>query len=982
MPKTKKRKNPGVGVDFKRVKSKVGKPLPKARNETDTTIRAQSIHLPGTGLLDDKSTQATSLRNLTLPELLTQSGHYSAKVRRDALDGLADLFSHHPAEVQSSAGPLLQRIGERASDEDKDVRKALLALLQAHVLRQLDERALAAHLPLLMAHVLSGLASLDAGVRADSACVLQELVRHSPSAVAGGYLEPCAAHFSAQLAPSARGVSIRAQSSAALVQTLTGLHHFLSGTVSALSAASARPRADIMMMRGGGASASGSRWRPAPWLGVQELRKAHARIDAALDRAASERSAAGNAGVELEVGTAAVLGLLLRLLRCYKELVGASEADDEGGAGELGTGKKKGGKAGAGNKKNARRESSSSGKDEESKLLSAMVLVAESVEMIVRILIARAGERGAPELRVEGEKATSTVGAALGALSDGFPRRRPTGAARGGDAAQKVASVNLAIARTLSRVLPSPPNTPPATDVATESTPGPAWEGTLLAFLCLMMRSDDAAPAHGRDITAKAAGAETPNGDGVVVGAAVDMAGIVLPRVQGEGRAELLQCTLTVFEGAKPGTSTCVRCLELLQHIAERPADVYVHGVAPEAALTAAVRVAPKVLWDCGARNQEASLRAAKLLHTVARFSFPGGTGEVDAALRESQQPLAALFCAVVPGKARETERVISGPLLRLPEAAQALVCDIVPMLPVADRVLLRACALAALSPELSASCAARLSAALASRRGLDGDPAAWTSCMVTLLTGVSSIAPPGHKRKDGHALLMDDQDRRRAIETAGIAAEALASAGDSATSLAVLSPAVDDAVARAAEHKHGSGLLRAMLGRIELAARCVRAKSPAGAVRVSEALCQQATELLGAVAGAAGAGHTSSVQAREMTAGARAVLAAADGATLGRVVEGVLRRVEEDHADVSVRVERVTTVAWALDMMVADSDLRAKAAGSHLASAFARAADMLCAVADEVCGVDAVPHQAGQNCRDAVQRIKQVSLDLSARER
>lgn len=62
----KKRKaNPGVGVDFKRVKHKVGKKLPKAQNDTDVSFRARSIHLPGQLLGEDKGV-ATNAQNLTL----------------------------------------------------------------------------------------------------------------------------------------------------------------------------------------------------------------------------------------------------------------------------------------------------------------------------------------------------------------------------------------------------------------------------------------------------------------------------------------------------------------------------------------------------------------------------------------------------------------------------------------------------------------------------------------------------------------------------------------------------------------------------------------------------------------------------------------------------------------------------------------------------------------------------------------------------
>jgi len=72
MAKGTKRKKTGVGIDFRRVKSKVGKKLPKAQNETDMTFKARSIILPGQSLTEDKSGLAVSQRNLT-----TQVGVFS-----------------------------------------------------------------------------------------------------------------------------------------------------------------------------------------------------------------------------------------------------------------------------------------------------------------------------------------------------------------------------------------------------------------------------------------------------------------------------------------------------------------------------------------------------------------------------------------------------------------------------------------------------------------------------------------------------------------------------------------------------------------------------------------------------------------------------------------------------------------------------------------------------------------------------------------
>lgn len=67
MPKGHKRKkNPGVGIDFKRAKHRVGRKLPKAENETDTTIRSQKLILSEQSLAVDKTGHATTSRKSTL----------------------------------------------------------------------------------------------------------------------------------------------------------------------------------------------------------------------------------------------------------------------------------------------------------------------------------------------------------------------------------------------------------------------------------------------------------------------------------------------------------------------------------------------------------------------------------------------------------------------------------------------------------------------------------------------------------------------------------------------------------------------------------------------------------------------------------------------------------------------------------------------------------------------------------------------------
>ncbi len=64
--RAKKKKKSGVGVDFARVKQKVGKKLAPAANETNTTVKARTINLPSQSLAVDKSGSAVTHRNLTL----------------------------------------------------------------------------------------------------------------------------------------------------------------------------------------------------------------------------------------------------------------------------------------------------------------------------------------------------------------------------------------------------------------------------------------------------------------------------------------------------------------------------------------------------------------------------------------------------------------------------------------------------------------------------------------------------------------------------------------------------------------------------------------------------------------------------------------------------------------------------------------------------------------------------------------------------
>ena len=225
--------NAGVGVDFKKVKHKVGKRLPKAQNETRTDFKAKAISLPSQSVAADKGGAAVSARNLTLAELLGQTGHHSERVRKDALNGLAQLLTAHPEEARRHAPALLERLAARLADGDAGVREALLALLRGAALPALGAATLAPFLPMLAAHLEAAMTHLDAPVRLDALLALEAIASASPAAFApaGGRLAPCLAHYAALLSRAHRGRSVKAQALAGLSKVAASLRRFLAAAL-------------------------------------------------------------------------------------------------------------------------------------------------------------------------------------------------------------------------------------------------------------------------------------------------------------------------------------------------------------------------------------------------------------------------------------------------------------------------------------------------------------------------------------------------------------------------------------------------------------------------------------------------------------------------------------------------------------------------------------------------------------------------------
>ncbi|ESQ40559.1 hypothetical protein EUTSA_v10012647mg [Eutrema salsugineum] len=150
------------GIDFKKIKRKLGRKLPPPKNATNTEIKSKAIILPEQSVGAEKSGLATSKKGLTLKELLQQTSHHNAKVRKDALHGIEDLFRHHPAELQSHKCAIIEKLRERIRDDEESVRDAFCALFKSKIFPACIEGPMVS---LLMPYIFSAMAESAIDVR-------------------------------------------------------------------------------------------------------------------------------------------------------------------------------------------------------------------------------------------------------------------------------------------------------------------------------------------------------------------------------------------------------------------------------------------------------------------------------------------------------------------------------------------------------------------------------------------------------------------------------------------------------------------------------------------------------------------------------------------------------------------------------------------------------------------------------------------------
>ncbi|XVF76107.1 hypothetical protein PTKIN_Ptkin13bG0239200 [Pterospermum kingtungense] len=153
------------GIDFKKIKRKLGRKLPPPKNATNTEIKSKAIVLPEQSVATNKEGVAVSKKGLTLKELLQQTSHHNAKVRRDALMGIKDLVLKHPAELKLHRYAVIDKLRERISDDDKVVREALYQLFKCEIFPGCAEDNQGPFISLMMTYIFNAMTNLAIDIR-------------------------------------------------------------------------------------------------------------------------------------------------------------------------------------------------------------------------------------------------------------------------------------------------------------------------------------------------------------------------------------------------------------------------------------------------------------------------------------------------------------------------------------------------------------------------------------------------------------------------------------------------------------------------------------------------------------------------------------------------------------------------------------------------------------------------------------------------
>lgn len=223
-----KRRRGASAPDFRKLKRKVGKRIPKSANEVKLDLKVQHVHMPVQRMLQDEDEEGGGAAKYTFEQLLARTRHTNAHARREAVESLADTIARKPELLRLRLKDVVEALAERMADSEAHVRKAMNDVFEHTVLSNVDEKAMAPFLPLLVAHIAAAMTDIHRSVRLAALPVVEMLVRHSASNLVR-FATPFLEQYNDMLTRGYRAKSVSAQNVESILKTCKSLDVFVDG---------------------------------------------------------------------------------------------------------------------------------------------------------------------------------------------------------------------------------------------------------------------------------------------------------------------------------------------------------------------------------------------------------------------------------------------------------------------------------------------------------------------------------------------------------------------------------------------------------------------------------------------------------------------------------------------------------------------------------------------------------------------------------
>lgn len=164
--------------DFKKKRHKAGTKKIDEKS-TNVTIKSKKLYIQEQSILKEVQADDSSFKSQEFMRILENLGHFRQGARKDALFNLRDFFDRHPDMYGVYQKPLLEGMLKLVTDEDFQVRQALVKVMES-MLPKMPPLSLQASSGILGMYINHGLTSLSIGVRRTSIVLLGVLVETAP----------------------------------------------------------------------------------------------------------------------------------------------------------------------------------------------------------------------------------------------------------------------------------------------------------------------------------------------------------------------------------------------------------------------------------------------------------------------------------------------------------------------------------------------------------------------------------------------------------------------------------------------------------------------------------------------------------------------------------------------------------------------------------------------------------------------------------